>query len=124
MKIKNISKTKYQKVAEILEKQGHITDKQSAEIFGKKKDSIPDWLYKALKDAEPLDCWTAYDEVWNKVKDKLEEVQKETVKECMKVFEQKMNNLNVKWGRVHKADCVCEDCDPNIYKQITGEDYE
>jgi len=37
MKIKEYKKTKYQQVAEILEKQGYINDDQSAKIFGDDK---------------------------------------------------------------------------------------
>lgn len=37
MKIKDYKKTKFQQVAEILEKQGHITDSQSAKIFGENR---------------------------------------------------------------------------------------
>lgn len=34
MKIQNIKKTKYEQVAEILDKQGYITDSETVKIFG------------------------------------------------------------------------------------------
>lgn len=28
---------------------------------------------------------------------------------CVEVFEQKMTNLGIKWGRIHKSECECGD---------------
>lgn len=28
-------------------------------------------------------------------------------KQCVSVFEQKMSDMGVKWGRIHKSDCEC-----------------
>lgn len=41
MKIQNIKKTKYEQVAEILDKQGYITDSETFKIYGNESD-----LYK------------------------------------------------------------------------------
>lgn len=82
------------------------------EESGFKWNTTPGWFHKAIKDAEPLDCWEAFDEVWKIVRNKNIKALKAqhliTIKEVNKKWEKK--TITTPKGKTHPVHDRCEEC--------------